>query len=589
MRFTITALGSAGDKPVGVVVGQIARYLIAPGQQSSPAAGLSQDPRPAEESVTRYYADRGDSPGRWLGQGAHELDLAGMVEMQAFTSVLAGRDPRTGARLISARGSAGRVAALGAGTVARRSPAGEALYTVADVAVVLGWSQADVRDAIAAGERLVSSRLIEALAGTVPVGTGTAGNGAGGPGRWTGTPVRATGTPDRAPRSDRDGSDHHPPGEPTDSGPDRDGIGMALVPFIDRDTTRYVGERELSRVEEFAARGISADDVLNAGDPGEEFAVPAAARLLGVRRGYLSRLCRIYLAHQDDITAALATGDTPTRAYLVCRRAEDGSYRVTRAELAAYTQRRRRPAVRVGYDVTATTEKSISVLALLGGPGVRRQVLAAIEAANGNGLGWLEYNAAAARASGHDIGITGWTAASFQHLTSRRLDPFVHHHNVIANTVVDEHGERRALDARPLYRNVAAASAIATAHVRWGSPTGSGLLGGRPGMAAGNSPGSATPSWTSSANAAGRSTTPSASSKTPSAEPAHSTSCNPSWPGAGQPKSRPTKPTSSPTGGSAPGHRDSPPLGSTRPLGKPGPRCSVLGSAPGSPTRPPPR
>jgi hypothetical protein len=43
----------------------------------------------------------------------------------------------------------------------------------------------------------------------------------------------------------------------------------------------------------------------------------------------------------------------------VSRRTEDGSYRVSRVELAAFAERRRRPAVRVGYDVTATTEKSI--------------------------------------------------------------------------------------------------------------------------------------------------------------------------------------------------------------------------------------
>jgi hypothetical protein len=47
--------------------------------------------------------------------------LVGFVELidqavaAAFTSVLGGRDPRTGERLISDRGSAGRVASLGAG------------------------------------------------------------------------------------------------------------------------------------------------------------------------------------------------------------------------------------------------------------------------------------------------------------------------------------------------------------------------------------------------------------------------------------------------------------------------------------------
>jgi conjugative relaxase-like TrwC/TraI family protein len=453
VRFTVTALGSAGDKPVGIVVGTIARYLIAPDQQPEAPTAASREPPTGDGSVSRYYADRGDSPGRWLGQGARELSLDGEVDLDEFTSVLAGRDPRTGARLISARGSSGRVASVGAGTAARWSPTGEALYSVRDAAAVLGWSQADVRQAIGDGEHLAAVRLVETLTRTpIPSATGTPGTSGSGPGRHPGTD-RGTGSR---------------PSQPgPDPGSDRDDAGMALVPFIDGDGTRYVTDRELSRVEALVARGVTADEVLAAGDPGDELSIPAAARVVGVRRGYLSRLGRSYFDHRDEITAALAAGEVPKRAYLACRRDEDGTYRVTRAELVAYTERRRRPAVRVGYDVTATIEKSTSLIALLGGPHVRCEALAAIEAANDTGLRWLEHHAAAARAGGQVVGVTGWTAASFQHLTSRRLDPFVHHHNVLANTVVDEHGDRRALDARRLYRSVSAASALATAQLRW--------------------------------------------------------------------------------------------------------------------------
>jgi conjugative relaxase-like TrwC/TraI family protein len=453
VRFTVTALGSAGDRPVGIVVGTIARYLIAPDRQPA-ASPVSSPENPAgEEPVSRYYADRGDSPGRWLGRGAPELNLNGDVALDEFTTVLAGRDPRTGARLITARGSSGRVASVGAGTVARWGPAGEALYSVRDAASLLGWSQADVRQAIDEGEHIAAYRLIETLTGTpFPAGTGTPGTSGAAPGCRPG-PDRDTGT-----GASRAGSD---------PGGDRDVAVTVLVPFIDADGTRYVTDGELSRVEEVVARGVTADEVLAAGESGDELSIPVAARLVGVRRGYLSRLCRTYLDHQDDIAASVAAGEAPKRTYLVCRREEDGSYRVTRAELAAYTDRRRRPAVRVGYDVTATTEKSISVVALLGGAQVRREALVAIEAANDTGMRWLEVNAAAARAGGQVVAVTGWTAASFQHLTSRRLDPFVHHHNVVANTVVDEHGDRRALDARRLYRQVSAASAVATAQLRW--------------------------------------------------------------------------------------------------------------------------
>jgi conjugative relaxase-like TrwC/TraI family protein len=493
VRFTVTALGSAGDRPVGAVVGAIARYLISPDQRTettgppgTEAAGNGQ------ESVGRYYADSGDSPGRWMGQGAQELTLAGAVDFDDFTTVLAGRAPRTGERLITARGSAGRVASLGSGSVARWGPDGEALYSIRDVATVLGWTQADVRQAVDEGEHLAATHAIAALTGTtatdVPAKPGdieTPSRRGPGPGRdddrETGNDAPNLGQRPDASRDeagkagpaasassgrDRDRGTSRPgPGPATGTG--RDDTGMALVPHIDQDGTRYVGEAELSRVEALVARGVSSAEVLAGGDADEDLSVPAAARLVGTSRGYLSRLCRSYLEHQPETDTKLADGETPKRAYLVCRRDRDRNYRVTRADLAAYADRRRRPAVRVGYDVTATTEKSISVLALLGGTQVRHEALAAVEAANDTGMRWLERHASAARAGGQVVGVTGWTAASFQHLTSRRLDPFVHHHNVVANTVLDEHGDRRALDARRLYRNVTAASAIATAQVRY--------------------------------------------------------------------------------------------------------------------------
>jgi TrwC relaxase len=281
VRFTVTALGSAGDRPVGVVVGTIARYLIAPEQRPEAPGGPAPE-RPAEEgSVSRYYADRGDSPGRWLGLGARELYLHGSVDLDAFTTVLAGRDPRTGQRLITAQGSAGRVVSLGSGTAARWSPQGEALYSVRDAARVLGWSQADVHDAIADGERLVASRLVETIAGrSIPAETA-----------MTGPPEAA---PGRGPGRDRDTvTGLLRPGRGPDA--NRDDPGMALVPFIDRDGTRYVTDRELTRVEDLARRGVPAEEVLKAGDPADELSILAAARLVVASPSYLARLCRSYL------------------------------------------------------------------------------------------------------------------------------------------------------------------------------------------------------------------------------------------------------------------------------------------------------
>jgi hypothetical protein len=171
--------------------------------------------------VSRYYADRGDTPGRRLGEGSRELGLTGIVDLDEFTSVLAGRHPATGERLITARGSAGRVASLGAGTAARCTPQGEALYAVQDVARVLGWSQADVRAAITEGEWIVAVRLVAALAGNpLPTASEPAATVAD---RW-GRPTETLG---RDAGSSRD-----------DAPPRLSGLGRPLV--ADRDETARV-------------------------------------------------------------------------------------------------------------------------------------------------------------------------------------------------------------------------------------------------------------------------------------------------------------------------------------------------------------
>jgi conjugative relaxase-like TrwC/TraI family protein len=430
VRFTVTALGATGGRTVAAVVADIVRYLKErPDQSREVAPPLGTDGRPDAAGTdlgrgepSRYYADEGERSGRWLGQGARGLGLHGDVDAQDFRHVLGGRHPRTSERLISARGSAGRVPELGAGTVAGYAADGEALYGVADVATVLGWSQADVADAAAEGHRLAAARIFAVLAGT---------------------------------------------GTDPDDGTGTAGTGIDLVPFVDRDGTVFIRDSELERLETLVSESRSSTLADGTSRPGEILNAAEAARLIGTSRSYVARLCRTWEEHRADIEAAADAGTPSRRAYIESGRGDDGGWVITREDLAAFVERRRQPAVRVGYDVTATTEKSLSVLALLGGPEVRGEVLAAVETANDTGMAWLERNAAAARAGREVVGVEGWTAASFQHLTSRRLDPFVHHHNVVANTVVDEHGVRRALDARRLYQRVSAGSAIATAKVRW--------------------------------------------------------------------------------------------------------------------------
>jgi conjugative relaxase-like TrwC/TraI family protein len=414
MRFTITALGSAGGRTVGKVVGDIVRYLE---PRKTKAADRATPEVPGGDGPSSYYADRGTEPGRWLGVGAAEAALAGSVDSADFAKVLAGRDPNTGRRLITASGSAGRRPTLGAGRPSELTSDGASLYDVGDIAAALNVTKREAEVMVASGERQAALAIVGAL---------------------TGCP---SATPDE-------------PG------------GAYLVPIVRPDGSRVVTGAELDRCEDARSVGVEASAVSAGGQPDDQLSVTEAARLAGVTARYIRYVCRAWENHRSQIESDLASGKQTRRAYLVAHRGTRNQWIVTREELAAFLERRNAPAVRVGFDLTLTTEKSLGVLALLGDTATRRTVLDAIQVGNDAGLAYLEYHATGARERGQPVLARGLTIASFRHLTSRALDPFPHHHNVVANAVVDERGTRRALDARGLYQHAQAASAIATITMR---------------------------------------------------------------------------------------------------------------------------
>jgi conjugative relaxase-like TrwC/TraI family protein len=418
MRFTITPLGGAGST-VGQVVDRIVRYL-----RPQPPPPLPTTAPGGPDGPSRYYADSGEEPGRWLGRAASAAGLHGEVQPDDFAGVLAGRDPRTGERLITAQGSAGRRPQLGTGNPTKVGADGERLYGEADAAAALGVTKAEVSRMLDVGTGIALSRL------------------APGPGRVPGSIPGGT------------------PGSVFVQV-----VGSYLVPVIDEDGSRWVTEDELARCEATRAAGIDPTAISSAVTP-DQFPISEAARLAGVTAQYMRKLASRYEDHHAEIGAAGETGRQPRRAYLVAYRGSRGQWIVTREDLVELLERRRPPAVRVGFDLTLTTEKSLGVLALLGDADTRRTVLDAIQRGNDWALAWLEEHAAVARVDGDQVKATGWTVASFRHLTSRALDPFPHHHNVVANTVTLPDGSRRALDARGLYQRAQAASALATAEMR---------------------------------------------------------------------------------------------------------------------------
>ena len=422
----MTPLGGARSD-LGRVVDGIVRYL----QPKSAGGPVPDHPAPGGiGGPSLYYADGGEEPGRWLGHAAELTNLRGDVQREDFAAVLSGRDPHTGERLISAQGSAGRRGHLGAGTATRTGPDGTGLYDEADAATVLGITKAeaarmfDVGAAIAAGEP------------------------AGGPGKGR-AEGRVLGRAE---------------GRVSEFAQVR---ASYLAPVTDPDGARWVTEGELSACQAARQAGVDPDEIRAAGPIDDQLPLGEAARLAGVTIRYLRTLAKRYEEHSAEIEKTLEAGRWPRKAYLAAHRGTRGQWLVNREHLAEFLDRRRPPAVRVGFDVTLTTEKSLGVLALLGDDQTTHAVLGSIRDANDWAMAWLEEHAAYGRIDGKPVKAQGWMAASFRHLTSRALDPFPHHHNVVANTVTLADGSHRGLDTRGLYRHAYAASALATAEMRY--------------------------------------------------------------------------------------------------------------------------
>ena len=436
MKFTVTPLGG-GRADTARVVDSIVRYLQP--RPKPPPAHTGGAPGPT--GPERYYADGGEEPGRWLGRTANSLGLTGAVQRDDFAAMLAGRDPHTDERLITAQGSAGRRPTLGAGSHTRIGADGNRLYGVADAAATLGVTQREVERMLDVGTAVAIGHLAAPLGPPATPPTVTPAP----PGPPVGPPTR-------------------PPGGGLTSEIGQPG-GAYLLAVIEQDGSRWVRASELERCTAAREAGLDPGHLRSLGPGNDQLTLAEAARLVGLTKQYLRGLARHHEEHRDEIERSLAAGRHPRRAFLVAHRGTKGRWLVTREHLAEFLDRRRPPAVRVAYDLTLTTEKSLGVLALLGDASTRDAVLRSIEAGNDWAIDWVE-DRAVGRIDGKPVPAEGLAVASFRHLTSRALDPFPHHHNVVINTARMADGSHRGLWSRALFANAHAASALATAEMR---------------------------------------------------------------------------------------------------------------------------
>ena len=132
VKVTVTPIGAPSDG-VGAAAGAYVDYLAENHKPPVGAGGL-------DGAVGYYAANRGESlvegPGQWRGHGADRLELAGSVASEDLAALLAGRNPSTGVRLTSARGSAGRIS-LKVGSHTRMIN-GRPAWSLADATAALG-------------------------------------------------------------------------------------------------------------------------------------------------------------------------------------------------------------------------------------------------------------------------------------------------------------------------------------------------------------------------------------------------------------------------------------------------------------------
>ena len=117
----------------------------------------------------------------------------------------------------------------------------------------------------------------------------------------------------------------------------------------------------------------------------------------------------------------------------------------------------------VGYDMTFTVPKSVSVLWALGDEDVRREVYAAHHAALGSALEFVEAKVIRTRV-GHggaqQVKTGGMVAAGFDHWDTRTGDPNLHTHVVVANKVQGPDGAWRSVDGRTVHAAVVTVSEL---------------------------------------------------------------------------------------------------------------------------------
>lgn len=198
-----------------------------------------------------------------------------------------------------------------------------------------------------------------------------------------------------------------------------------------------------------------------------ELTLAEAASVSGVSDRYLRRVAARTERELGTRVGELLSGrplSAVSKTHLFACRGPERGWVVERSELDRFIATRKPARTLIGYDVTFSCPKSVSILWATASPHERVEIIAAVDAAVDAGLRYLE--SVTSTRNPQRPHIQGFVAAAFTHGTSRNLDPQLHVHAVVAKLVQALDGEVRALDGRDLFAHAKTAGYLAAAELR---------------------------------------------------------------------------------------------------------------------------
>jgi conjugative relaxase-like TrwC/TraI family protein len=258
-------------------------------------------------------------------------------------------------------------------------------------------------------------------------------------------------------------------------------IGRGAEALIDPDQRHHVDPAMLERVllgqhpvtgeQLVGARGSAGrtdrrpavPDQSAAQNPGRLLTVDEVASAAGVDKSHIQRVLR---RTEQIVNSASGSSDlefpkTHLRGIKV-----DRQWFVTQQEAQRFIETRSEPRVVLGYDLTFSVPKSVSVAWAAADRNGRAVIEHALHQAVDRSLDYVEENGIKVRVGRAQSKGDGMVAAAFLHDTSRELEPQLHVHVVVANMGTTAGGKVQALDGRGLFAHGTTAGHLAEAEIQ---------------------------------------------------------------------------------------------------------------------------